>query len=88
MALGAVDAQVVRLVVRDGLVLGIAGVLAGLPLALLATRLSASLLVGIDPWDLPVFAGAAVVLLSGVWLATMIPAFRAARVEPSSALRG
>jgi predicted permease len=87
MALGAVEGQVLRLVLRDGLVLGVAGVLAGIPLALMATRLTASLLVGVEAWDAPAFAMAATVLLAGVALATFLPARRAAHVEPSRALR-
>ena len=87
MALGAVEGQVVRMVLRDGLALGLAGVLAGIPLALAATRLTASLLVGIDAWDTGAFAAAAAVLLAGVSLATFLPARRAAHVAPSRALR-
>jgi len=87
MALGAVEGQVLRLVVRDGLVVGIAGVLAGIPLALMATRLTASLLVGTEAWNASAFAVAAAVLLAGVTLASLVPARRAAHVEPSRALR-
>jgi predicted permease len=87
MALGAVEGQVMRLVLRDGLVLGVAGVLAGIPLALMATRLTASLLVGVDAWDPGAFALAATVLLAGVALATLLPARRAAHVGPAHALR-
>ena len=88
MALGAVRPQVLRLVLRDGFALGIAGVVAGLPLALGATHLAASMLVGVDAWDATAFSVASAVLLLGVWVATMIPARRATRIDPSAALRG
>jgi ABC-type antimicrobial peptide transport system permease subunit len=87
MALGAVEGQVLRLVVRDGLLVGVAGILVGIPLALLATRLTASLLVGTEAWNALTFTVAAAVLLAGVTLATLVPARRAAHVEPSRALR-
>jgi putative ABC transport system permease protein len=87
MALGAARGQVVRLVLRDGLVLGLAGTVLGIPLALIATNLASSFLVGIDAWDAEAFASAALVLLAGVTLATWIPARRAAHAEPSTALR-
>ena len=88
MALGALKPQVMRLVLRDGLVLGLAGVVGGLPFALGATRLAASMLVGVEAWDAAAFGVAASVLLLGVWVATMIPARRATRIDPSAALRG
>jgi ABC-type antimicrobial peptide transport system permease subunit len=87
MALGAARGQVVRLVLRDGLVLGLAGTVVGIPLALIATNLASSFLVGIDAWDAGAFASAALVLLAGVTLATWVPARRAAHAEPSTALR-
>lgn len=87
MALGALDRQVMQLIIGDGLRLGLIGIAAGLPLALGATHLVASMLLGVKPWDVPSFASAAAMLLLAVSLATLIPARRATRVEPSSVLR-
>jgi predicted lysophospholipase L1 biosynthesis ABC-type transport system permease subunit len=87
MALGAGEGQVLRLVLRDGLVLGLAGTAAGVPLAMIAMRLASALLVGVEAWDLRAFAAGAVVLLLAVALATWLPARRATHVEPARALR-
>ena len=87
MALGAAEGQVLRLVLRDGLVLGLAGTAAGIPLAMIAIRLASALLVGVEAWDLRAFAAGAVVLLLAVALATWLPARRATHVEPARALR-
>jgi predicted permease len=87
MALGATRRGVVRLVVGEGVRVAVAGLALGIPLALLVTRLMASLLFGVGPWDLPAFAAAAGVLLLAVTVATLIPALRATRVSPTTALR-
>jgi ABC-type antimicrobial peptide transport system permease subunit len=87
MALGAMRGQVIRLVLRDGLTLAAAGVVAGAPLALMATRLTASMLVGITPWHPVALAAATAVLVLAVLGATLVPARRAMRVEPAAALR-
>jgi ABC-type antimicrobial peptide transport system permease subunit len=87
IALGAMDAEVLRLVMRDGLGLAVAGIAAGLPLALGATRLVASMLVGVRAWDALAFGGAAAVVLLVAAIATLVPARRASRLDPSSALR-
>ena len=87
VALGAMRGQVIGLVLRDGLTLAAAGVLAGAPLALIATRLTASILVGITPWNPVALVAATAVLLLAVAGATLVPARRAMRVEPAAALR-
>jgi predicted permease len=87
MALGALDRQVIRLILRDGLMLGVLGIGLGLPLALAATGFVASMLVGVKAWDPLSFAAAAVILLAAIGTATMIPAHRATRVEAAQALR-
>jgi predicted permease len=87
MALGAAERQVTRLVLREGLGLGALGIIAGLPLALAATQLVASMLVGVRAWDAASMATGAVMLLAAVWIATMIPARRATRIEAARALR-
>jgi predicted permease len=86
MALGARRAQVVRLVVRQGLRLVALGVAIGLPLALVATNSLASLLVDVSARD-PLTYVAAVLLLAGTALiSALIPARRAAGVDPKTAL--
>jgi predicted permease len=87
MALGASRGRVVRLIVGDGLRVAIAGLAIGIPAALMATRLMASLLFGVGPWDVPAFAAAAAILLVAVIVATLIPALRATRLNPTAALR-
>ena len=86
MALGARRGQVVRLVVQQGLRLVAIGVLIGLPLALLATGKLADLLAGISPRD-PVTFTAAIALLAGTAVVSaLVPARRAAGVDPKTAL--
>jgi len=86
MALGARRGQVVSLVVRQGLRLVALGVFIGLPIALLVLRELSSLLVGVNARD-PITYIAAVVLLAGTAVASaLIPARRAARVDPKTAL--
>jgi predicted permease len=87
MALGAGRRVTLGLVLADAAVLGIAGIALGLPLALGATRMAASLLFGVGPWDPPAFAAAAGVLLAVLFIAGWWPARRATRIDPVSALR-
>jgi predicted permease len=86
VALGATRGQVVRLVVRQGIVIAGAGVLAGLAAALIATRVLRSLLYGIVPSDLATFAAIVVVLVATTVAATCIPARRAGRLDAMVAL--
>jgi predicted permease len=86
MALGARRGQVLRLVVRQGLRLVALGVAAGLPIALLASGSLSSLLVDVSARD-PVTYLAAVALLAGAAvLSALVPARRAASVDPKTAL--
>ena len=87
MALGADQGDTLRLVLRQVVGLGIAGIAVGLPLALMATRLFSSLLFGLGPWDIPTFAGASVLLATVLLIAGWAPARRATGVDPASALR-
>ncbi|TAN22696.1 MAG: ABC transporter permease [Acidobacteria bacterium] len=87
MALGAGSGNLLRLVLGQGLRLALWGTLAGVVLAALLTRYLSSLLYGMSPAD-PVSYFAAVALLIAVTLlASLIPALRAARVDPLPALR-
>lgn len=87
LALGAQRADVLRLVLRSGLRLALAGTVIGLGAALAVTRGLSSLLHGVDPADPIALAGATCVLLIIAALATLLPAWRASRVDPLVALR-
>jgi putative ABC transport system permease protein len=87
MALGAAPAGVFGLMIAYGLRLSAAGILAGLVAALLLTQGMTTMLVGIKPADPLSFAAMAVLFFLISTLATWIPARRAARLDPSSALR-
>ncbi len=87
IALGARTEDVVRLVVRQGAVLALTGVGAGIVVALAATRLMSGLLYGIRASDPITFIAVALVLSGVAIAASYIPARRAARVDPMIALR-
>jgi predicted permease len=87
MALGAGAPDVLRLVLKEGLELASAGIAAGLALALIVTRLLASFLYGVSPFDLVTFVGVPVALGIVTLLACWLPARRATRVDPMTALR-
>jgi predicted permease len=87
MALGARPKSVIRLVLRQGLLVAAAGLAGGCLLAAIAARLIAGALYGVSAADPVSWASAAVVLLAASALANLIPAWRAARVTPSEALR-
>ncbi len=87
MALGAKPARVVTTVVGRSLLLAGIGVAAGLVMASGAARLAGSLLYGIAPHDPVSYAAAAIAVLIAAGAAASIPAIRAARVDPVTALR-
>jgi putative ABC transport system permease protein len=87
MALGARSTDVLRLVVREGMLLAIAGVSVGLTAAFGLTRLIGSLLFGLTPTDPPTFVMVTIGLLFIALVACFIPASRATRVDPLEALR-
>jgi len=87
MALGASPATVRRLVLRETLRLAAVGVALGIAGALVLTRLVASLLFGVTPTDPLTFGAVLAVLTVVAGLAGYLPAARAARIEPMSALR-
>ncbi|MGH9830711.1 MAG: FtsX-like permease family protein, partial [Blastocatellia bacterium] len=87
MALGASRTDVLKMVLGQGLALAVGGTAAGLCGAIAATRLVASLLFGVHPND-PVTLAAVTLFLATIALAACyIPAHRATRVDPSTALR-
>ncbi len=87
MALGAQTGDVLRLVGREGLVLAAAGIGVGLAGALALTRLMSSLLFGVSPTDPITFAAVPAMLAAVALAACYLPARRAARVDPTVALR-
>jgi putative ABC transport system permease protein len=87
IALGAQRTDVLQMTVAQGLKLVCVGMMIGLVAAFLVTRVLATLLYGITATDPITFAGISVVLLAVAILATYIPALRATRVDPITALR-
>ncbi|HEX5072520.1 MAG TPA: ABC transporter permease [Gemmatimonadaceae bacterium] len=87
VALGAQRSHVVGLVLRQGVVLAVVGVVVGSLAAVGATRLIASLLYGVPPTDVVAFGGAAIALGLAAVVASWVPARRAAKVDPIVALR-
>ena len=87
MALGARPVKIMEMVIRQSLILSIVGVIAGLVAAFALTRIMASLLYGISATDLPTFLVPPLVLGAVALVASYFPARRAARVDPTVALR-
>ncbi len=86
-ALGAAPADVMRMVMRQGLALTAWGVIAGVAGAALLTRLLSSFLFGVTARDLQTFVGTPLLLAVVAVLACYVPARRALRVDPLAALR-
>jgi hypothetical protein len=87
MALGARRAQVLRMVIREAALLLTAGTATGVLLSLAAGQSARSLLFGITPWDPRTLAGAAILLGLVALGAALLPARRAAGIDPAIALR-
>ena len=87
MALGAQPRDVLTKVVRQGAVLALIGIVAGVGVALLVTRSLAVFLYGVNPYDLRTFVGVSLLLLLSGLGATYLPARRATKVDPLEALR-
>jgi ABC-type antimicrobial peptide transport system permease subunit len=86
-ALGATRGDIVRLVFSSGAVMTLAGLAAGVALAIGSTPLLASLLYGVSPLDAVTFAAVASLLVAAAAGATYLPARRATRISAASALR-
>jgi putative ABC transport system permease protein len=87
MALGADRADVLKLIIRNGLVLTLLGIAIGVGGAFGLTRLMSTLLFGVTPTDKPTFIAVSAVLIFVALLACYIPARRATKVDPLIALR-
>ena len=87
MALGAVQWDVMRMVVRQGVSLAAIGTAIGLGGAVLLTRFLQTMLFGVGVTDTLTFVAAPLCIMLVVLLATFVPAFRATQVSPMVALR-
>jgi predicted permease len=87
MALGAQRTDVLRMIVRRGLTLALIGLVAGLAISAMMTRLLSGMLYGIRPSDPVTFATVTALLLLVSLAASTVPAYRAARLDPMETLR-
>jgi len=87
VALGAQRGNVIGMVVREGMMLGLVGIVAGLAASYLVTGLMTSLLYGVKASDPRIFAAASAILALTVLFASWWPARTAATIEPVTALR-
>ena len=87
MALGAPVRGVVRLIVIEGLKPTLAGVALGLALAAMLVRTMTTLLYGVSQYDARTFSGVAMIMVAVGIAATLVPAYRATRVDPIVTLR-
>ncbi len=87
MALGARRADVMQMIVGEGLRLAAMGALWGVVGAIMLARLARSLFVGVTSWDPPSLLGAVAALLLVAGLAVLMPGLRATAVDPNRALR-
>ena len=87
LALGATRTKIARMIVREGLLIGVPGVLIGIPCALAGARLVRSQLYGVGPNDPSTIIGASVIFVLTVLVASLVPALRAAKIDPMEALR-
>ena len=87
MALGALPQDVLKLVIWQGMKFAVLGLIIGIAGALSLTRLVRSLLFEVRPTDIASYVTACAVLTTVALLACLIPAWRAARVDPATSLR-
>ncbi len=87
MALGAGHGDIFKMVLGQGALLAVAGLVPGLALAYIAARLMESLLAGVRPADALTFSTAAAVCLITTLLGTLFPALRAVRADPTAIMR-
>jgi predicted permease len=87
LALGATPGTVFRLVLRQGGTLALIGTVIGLAAAYASGRVIANRLYGVKAWDPGILSGAIALVVAVTLLATMVPAFRASRLDPARVLR-
>ena len=87
LALGARTREIVKLVLREALVLVVIGIVAGIPAVLIVARFASTLLFDLSPTDPISLALAALIMMAVAILAAYLPARRATRIDPLVALR-
>jgi ABC-type antimicrobial peptide transport system permease subunit len=87
MTLGAQPRKLLWTVLREALALALVGLGLGIPCALAASRLLASMLFGLSPHDFPTLAAVSLLLLAVALFAGYLPARRASRIDPIHAVR-
>ncbi len=87
MALGASRGDILRLVIRQGMLLVVAGLILGLLVSFAVTRFMAGLLFGVAPNDPATLFGVSLLLAIIAFIACLVPALRAMKVDPMVALR-
>jgi len=87
MALGANRLDVVRLILKQGMLLTMIGILCGLLLSFVATRVLSGLLYGIKPGDPLTFVTVSLFLAAAAFISCYVPARRAASIDPMKSLR-
>jgi putative ABC transport system permease protein len=87
MALGASRTMILRLVLGQGLMTAVIGIVVGIVASVAVTRTISSLLFGLSAMDPATFVGVGLLLAAVALLASYIPARRAAKVDPMVALR-
>jgi ABC-type antimicrobial peptide transport system permease subunit len=87
LALGATSKTILMMVLREGCVLAALGTTVGLALAVVAGRLLEALLAGVKPTDPLTFGAALAIALVMTLVGSVVPALRAARLQPSAVIR-
>ena len=87
LALGAARRNIVGLVLREGGRVAVAALLIGVPVTLFVSRALGALMFGISPWDPAAITIALMFVGGAMLLATLLPAWRATRVSPTTILR-
>jgi ABC-type antimicrobial peptide transport system permease subunit len=87
LALGALRVQIVRQYLGQGMRVSLLGCVAGLGLSVAFTKVLDGMLFGVSPWDAITMTGVVVLVIAVSIAASLLPAARAARVEPMQVLR-
>jgi putative ABC transport system permease protein len=87
MALGALRTQVAGQFLNHGLRVAVLGCIAGLALSAALARVLSGMLYGVAATDIPTWGGVVIIVLSISVIASLLPAIRAARMDPAQALR-